>query len=261
MRLLTTLNRDTLENYPPVVRNSIVGFVVFLLAFPAYMLANYYTSMERAITLNTSIDHIFPFIPETVVIYAWVYVFLFLPVFVIRDFDFFLQVAKAFLFIAAVSVTIFVLFPVKMNRPSGIDQSKFLQWGVALNYLIDRPLNCFPSMHVSNAFMASFAVLHFSKRIGLSALLVALLISISTLTLKQHYLADVFGGLVIAIAADYIFLRKYIAYTKEKHLGKKEVLMPPWNALYVVLIYAMFVFSMFLLYAMGVTIPLDRVVF
>jgi len=63
---------------------------------------------------------------------------------------------------------------------------------------IDPPGNVFPSLHVAHTSMLAFLLLRDRPRLGLVALLMATLLAISTLTTKQHFIADVIGGYTLA---------------------------------------------------------------
>jgi membrane-associated phospholipid phosphatase len=248
-----------LQKYPPLVRNSIIGFIVFLVAFPAYLLCNHLLYSENLGKLDTPADSWFPFIYQSILVYSWVYFFLFLPVFVVRSYELFIQVAKAYLLIAAISIFLFIVFPIRIDRPRIPHQDEFLWWGISLNFLIDKPSNCFPSMHVSNAIIAGLSVVRFSPRVGVIALIGALMISVSTLTLKQHYIADVLAGGLIAHLADYLFIRPFAK--KNRHIAREELVMPEVWSLFVLLIYTGFVGVMYLAFRFGLKIPLDKITY
>lgn len=63
-----------------------------------------------------------------------------------------------------------------------------------------QPFACFPSMHVSTAVLTACLSLHtLRSNAGKTiSLFLAVLISLSTLTAKEHYVLDVLGGLALA---------------------------------------------------------------
>jgi membrane-associated phospholipid phosphatase len=63
---------------------------------------------------------------------------------------------------------------------------------------IDPPGNVFPSLHVAHTSMLAFLLLRDRPRLGLVALCMATLLAISTLTTKQHFIADVLAGYALA---------------------------------------------------------------
>ena len=78
-----------------------------------------------------------------------------------------------------------------------------------LIYSIDSRYNAFPSLHVANACMLALLAwreLGFSGKTALLFLLAAL-IACSTLFIRQHYLLDVAGGIVVAVVS-VVFMSK-----------------------------------------------------
>jgi membrane-associated phospholipid phosphatase len=63
---------------------------------------------------------------------------------------------------------------------------------------VDPPGNVFPSLHVAHTSMLAFLLLRDRPRLGLVALVMATLLAISTLTTKQHFIADVVAGYALA---------------------------------------------------------------
>lgn len=102
----------------------------------------------------------------------------------------------AFIMMVIIAQTIFVLFPTIYPRPTlPLDQ---LNAGLQWLYTTDHPLNCFPSTHVSMVFVTFFGLKEEKQKIPWIALIWATLITISTLTTKQHYFIDIVGGYLLA---------------------------------------------------------------
>ena len=60
---------------------------------------------------------------------------------------------------------------------------------------IDPPGNVFPSLHVAHTTMLALLLLKDRPRLGLVALAMATALALSTLTTKQHFIADVLSRL------------------------------------------------------------------
>ena len=54
-------------------------------------------------------------------------------------------------------------------------------------YAFDTPYNCFPSIHVGHSFVSALVCYRVDRRVGFTALIVATLVGLSTLFIKQHY--------------------------------------------------------------------------
>ena len=73
---------------------------------------------------------------------------------------------------------------------------------------IDPPGNVFPSLHVAHTTMLALILLKDRPRVGLVALGMATALALSTLTTKQHFLADVLSGYALAFFGRWLALRK-----------------------------------------------------
>src|SRR3954453_1499077 len=73
---------------------------------------------------------------------------------------------------------------------------------------IDPPGNVFPSLHVAHTTMLALLLLKDRPRLGLVTLAMATALALSTLTTKQHFLADVVAGYLLAFLGRWIALRK-----------------------------------------------------
>jgi hypothetical protein len=72
---------------------------------------------------------------------------------------------------------------------------------LAFVYRIDPAGNVFPSLHVAHTFMISFLLSLDRPKLGRLLLGMSTVLAVSTLTTKQHFIADVAAGLVMAFSA------------------------------------------------------------
>lgn len=102
-----------------------------------------------------------------------------------------------------VSFFCFVFLPTSMTRPT-VTGSSFWSEMLRLLYRIDAADNLFPSIHCAASVLSALGI-HGERRIHLWYRIVSWFIAgvvcISTLTTKQHVLADVIGGVTLAFAA------------------------------------------------------------
>ncbi len=119
-----------------------------------------------------------------------------IPAVVLRDRRLVRRVGVAHLVAQTVAFAAFVLMPVSGAelRPLHVPTDTLSGWALALNYRIDAPFNCFPSLHVATTTLTAIALARVSRPLGWLGATVAALIAISTLLVKQHYLLDVVGG-------------------------------------------------------------------
>jgi membrane-associated phospholipid phosphatase len=82
----------------------------------------------------------------------------------------------------------------------------FAVWGLRFLYDADPPYNCFPSLHVAHSFVSALAAYRVHHTLGFVAVSCAWLVAISTLFTRQHYVADLIAGILLAVAACAVFL-------------------------------------------------------
>ena len=94
----------------------------------------------------------------------------------------------------------FVGLPTTMARPTvqGLNVWESL---VRALYILDAPVNLFPSIHCLNSWLcwaSARDIPAFSRGYKAFALCAAVAVCVSTLTLRQHVLLDVAGGILLA---------------------------------------------------------------
>ncbi len=158
------------------------------------------------------LDRAIPLSPLWMHPYAAVLTAAILPLFVVRDLDLFRRCIAAYVLTQGVALVCFVLLPVHMTlRPdvSELTVDSFATWGLALAYLIDKPTNCFPSLHVAMATLAALCCLKADRTVGILATGLALAIAASTLLIKQHFAVDVVAGAGLTTTAWAIFVHPF----------------------------------------------------
>mgnify|MGYP002522407406 FL=1 len=113
----------------------------------------------------------------------------------------------------SISTVIFLVYPSCQElRPTALPRDNFFSRIVELIYAVDTPTNVFPSEHVLGAFAAVAAAAHtkhLKKPLPLTLLTVlAILICVSTLFLKQHSVCDVLGALLLCPFVYFLCYRK-----------------------------------------------------
>lgn len=100
---------------------------------------------------------------------------------------------------SVLAYTVFVLFPSSYPRPELFSDDDPTSSLLLLVWAVDRPNNTFPSLHVALPFVLALACLEDDRRLGRWLVWVALVPSLATLTVKQHYVVDVIGGGALAL--------------------------------------------------------------
>lgn len=157
-----------------------------------------------------ALDRLLPLAPTWALVYGALYAFLIvLPVFVVQQREMIRRTVWAYITVWSVAYVCFLVYPTVAPRPATVPGDGFAVWGLRFLYGADPPYNCFPSIHVAHSFVSALACHRVHRRLGLVALSCALLVAISTLLTRQHYVADAIAGIVLAFAANAVFLRNY----------------------------------------------------
>lgn len=147
-----------------------------------------------------------PLVSAFVVPYLSAFVMPLLLLYTMRDLPTYRKYALAVAGTIAVSAAFFIFLPLTIDRPVIQGASIFDRWLAAL-YAGDRPTNLFPSLHVSLAFLFAFGVSHDRPRWKFAMLSWAVLIAVSTVFIRQHYVVDALAGALLAWAAWRLFLK------------------------------------------------------
>jgi membrane-associated phospholipid phosphatase len=157
-----------------------------------------------------TLDRLLPLAPAWAIVYGALYAFLIvLPVLIVQQQELIRRTVWAYLTVWVVSYFVFLLYPTVAPRPDRAMEEGFAAWGLQILYDADPPYNCFPSLHVAHSLVSALTCYRVHRSLGIAALSCASLVATSTLFTKQHYVADVFSGTILALAAYVVFLRGY----------------------------------------------------
>ncbi len=193
---MTPVRRTLIPTYG---RWPLLGALVFQCA--VYWGAKALTGGWYHYDMTTALDRAVPLFPWTVVIYAGAYLFwaanYILAVRQGEETGF--RLLAADLLGKAVCLAVFLLLPTAAVRPE-VPADAPLGRAVALLYALDTPDALFPSLHCFNSWLCWAGV---RGQKGVPAwyrafsLVFALAVAVSTMTTKQHVLADVVAGLAL----------------------------------------------------------------
>ena len=185
------------------------------------------------VPISCRLDDLIPFCEWFIIPYY--YWFLFLIGF--GTFWFFFEVGAfrewmwAIMLSYSATVVIYIAFPnMQELRPVVFDRDNFLVDAVKGLYDFDTNTNVCPSIHCLGSYATAFAGLHSRKLCGiwwkLSFVLSAVLISASTVFLKQHSILDVFAAIGVAVVCYvvqyHVFPRYMTARGREENFVKGE---------------------------------------
>jgi hypothetical protein len=208
--------RDPLGGAPvlnPAIERALLAGGVVALFVAGYFGIGLHAPPSIVRELRTPLDSAIPFLAPTIWIYLWLFPASLLPLFLIRDRDLFRRTIAGYAIVIAVSLAIFAAWPVTSKGlradPSTLDTTRIAPWTVALLYRLDPPYNLFPSLHLSVAALAALSAWKASRLYGVAVSLGVVLIAVSICTVKQHFVWDGVGGLLLAGAAYALVLAPY----------------------------------------------------
>jgi|SRR5215831_3926602 len=186
-----------------------LGIGLALLQSAAYFGIGHAHLARSTELLRTHLDDVIPFWPWT----AWCYLPFYAAIFVMAIVGF----RRRALFNRALAAVVLVLTVGAMGHlfigaeyPRPIIHPPYP--GLSSAFLaavqhIDPPGNVFPSLHVAHTSMLSLLLVRDRPVLGRVAVVMATLLALSTLTTKQHFVADVLAGYLLAFIGRAIALR------------------------------------------------------
>lgn len=208
----------------------IAGAVMYGIGYLCYYLTNHNSMLEPVTLPHTWIDSNTPFMPWSVLIYISEYFYFAFVFFALRNNDNINKYLYSFFSLQVVSCFIFLVYPTIYPRDGLPIQSIEPAWLKAIWVWLhqqDAPTNCLPSLHVSSVYLSSFAFLTDGKQ-GRPKLfwfffIWGTFIALSTLTTKQHYVADIVSGLGMSVLFYWWFHHKQKYYYLSPAVSTKQV--------------------------------------
>jgi membrane-associated phospholipid phosphatase len=179
------------------------GALMYALGYTFYYLTNHYPLLQEHYLPMTWVDEHAPFLPYSIFIYISEYFYFAFVYILLNNYDNINKYLYSFFLLQVVSCTFFMLYPTVYPRgdfPVPTDLPNWVQATWAWLRTVDAPGNCFPSLHVSSVYLSAFVFwTDNQKKLFWVFFVWATLIALSTLTTKQHYLADILSGLTLSI--------------------------------------------------------------
>jgi membrane-associated phospholipid phosphatase len=188
------------------------ALLVSLLLIPAILGTNLiYDSLNHGpnrIFLETPLDRALPVVPIFAIPYISLipYIGVSLLVFLFFRVRVYRSAALTMIVVWFISYAFYFFLQSYIARPviTGTDPFSAMIRNI---YASDQPYNDFPSLHTSLSTIIAIHWWRFDRRIGIAAAIWTALIVASTVLVKQHYLADVAGGLVLASVTSVVVMR------------------------------------------------------
>jgi len=221
--------------YVTFVIGNVVLMVVlfyFLLNNVAYDWTGQLYPAGSGFRLDSGLDSIIPFVPQMVIFYVYLfYPFTFLTMLYFSFIEYKRGYALGWSLVAinAIAILIYVIFPVStfwyrqelLAQPMVGNIWADQVYNVFVN---DSSFNCFPSLHAAVSTICFFAWFQYAKlkpgkttkAVAIAALIIAVGVILSTLFIKQHYIADEIAGSVLALLVGKLVFDKFWKNVKGK---------------------------------------------
>lgn len=192
-----------------LARFGAIGFGSWFFWGVLYFGAAHVTDPPTARIFDDTILARLPLVPAFTPVYLGVHVFSVVPYCVLPETRVLRRYLLGNLLLVSLSAIAWVTLPVRLDRPPfAADVSGFGAWLLHSVYRFDPTTNCFPSAHCSVAVYAAIALRAAPRPIFLWGIMTAVAICASTIFTKQHYLADVAMGAILAALAAYAITRR-----------------------------------------------------
>jgi membrane-associated phospholipid phosphatase len=213
--------------------NPFLALLYFGLIWPLYVIINHLELADhfKKHILKIKLDELIPFEPVWVFAYASMYAIVILPFVYVKNHLLYRRMFFSFCCTGLIAYIIFLVFPTYDILRPVTNPYDFERFFLAMDNAHDSPYNCFPSLHVGFSMTAGFWTYYANRsRLGLFVLIWAILVSVSVLFVKEHYIADLLGGAVLSSAMFFIFSRnlssKIPASVKERLNNPRWLLIP-----------------------------------
>ena len=187
----------------------LVGWIVY---FALYFLTENLIPAEACHLVHSRLDDIIPFREEFVIVYCFWYLLVFgsLLYYLLYDRERFVRLQIYIMFTQAAAMIVYILWPsIQDLRPTVFPRENFFTWVLSLIYAFDTPTGVCPSLHVAYSMGIASTWLgdrYASRGWKIFVTAAAVVISVSTMFVKQHSAVDVIAAVGLGLAAE-IFVR------------------------------------------------------
>lgn len=179
---------------------SIATVLVYLLS---YQIPKLVVDINRAHYPSIELDYKIPFIPIFIIIYIlaffqWLNAAL---VITTQDKKFAYRYLSAIMIGSLIGLTIYIVYPTAINNRPTIYSTNPLLSFIDFIYTVDTPINALPSFHCFCSTISYFIIkdAKLDKKYQITNLIFSIMVFLSTLFTKQHFILDVFSGILLAL--------------------------------------------------------------
>jgi membrane-associated phospholipid phosphatase len=186
--------------------------VIYPLMVGIWVIAHFVTN-ERAArshrggySTKTVLDDAIPFMPDMAVFYFSGFILGNMAYFILGSTESFPLIAIGYGIQFVVSIALYLLYPCRIDRYEDFVPDSTPGYLLAAFQRTSKPFNSFPSMHVSFCLFCALSVWGFGSRSeGLIMIAWAVMVALSALLTRQHYVVEVLMGAALGVGA-YLFI-------------------------------------------------------
>ena len=214
-------------------QNLVLALLYFGIIWPLYVYINQLELHDhfKKHILKTKLDELIPFEPIWVFVYASMYAAVILPFVYVKDKLLYRRMFFSFSLTGLIAYVVFLVFPTYDILRPVTNPFDFDRFFLAMDNAHDSPYNCFPSLHVGFSMTAGLWTYYTDRsRFGAGVLIWCILVSISVLFVKEHYIADLLFGAVLSSTMFLIFsrgLKNKIPSLRTQRLNKRWLVLIP----------------------------------
>ena len=189
-------------------KNAIINL---LLAVGVYFTSQIYYALNHGpavLNLHTALDSALPLVPVFVIPYVSLqpYIYATLLLFLVFRTKYFQSACLAMITVWFISYGFYYFLQSEVIRPVLTGTDIFSKMVMQV-YAGDNPYNDFPSLHTSLSSLMAIHWLKLNRPVGIVLSIWTALILVSTLLIKQHYIADLIFGLALACGTAWLFTK------------------------------------------------------
>ena len=182
--------------------------------FILYFLTENLIPVENCTPVHMWLDDVIPFCEWFLIPYVFWYVLIVISLgyFLLYNVDSFKRLQTFIIITQVVAMAIYIIFPNRQDlRPAEFPRDNFLTQCVGLLYSVDTNTGVCPSLHVAYSIGIASVWLReegASRLWKAFILVVAMLICLSTLFIKQHSAADLLAALPVCLLAEVLVYKE-----------------------------------------------------
>lgn len=191
------LNTIKINNKIEIKVLDLLWFIVIPIININYFIASILA--KNGYNLTISIDNKMRFNSIFVIPYVYWYVYIIVGfiIILIRSRQDYMRVFLSFFIGMFICYLIYYVYPTEISRPI-VENNNILNGLVNIIYSADKPVNCFPSLHVlTTYFVIRYTKYKHSKKVFYYTQVMGVLIILSTVFIKQHFVLDIIGAIIL----------------------------------------------------------------